>query len=153
MGCKTVLNDTWTWDGVSWKLETPPTSPSPRSQASMAYDPVLAKVILFGGAFFGDMYAWDGQTWTELHPQTLPAARYGAGMAYSVRDPGLVLFGGIGLTGYLPETWIWNGVTWTQVKPAVGPSVVSPLAGMAYDAALDSTVLIVAGEVWTWGGQ
>jgi hypothetical protein len=64
-GCTNVLNDTWTWDGVNWKQETPLTSPPVRSNASMAYDPTLAKVILFGGASagnslqgaLGDMYA------------------------------------------------------------------------------------------------
>jgi len=159
--CKNLLNDTWTWDGANWKQETPAASPSARRQGIMAYDPALAKVVLFGGSTngdilsggVGDMFAWDGQTWTELHPAATPPARYGAAMAYSHRDSGLVMFGGTGLAGYLPETWIWNGVTWTKLTVTAGPSVAFNIAGMAYDAALDATVLIVDGQLWTWGGQ
>jgi hypothetical protein len=159
--CKNLLNDTWTWDGANWKQETPAVSPSARRQGIIAYDSALAKVILFGGSTnsdilsggVGDMFAWDGQTWAELPVAATPPARYGAAMAYSHRDSGMVMFGGTGLAGYLPETWLWNGTVWAKLNVTQGPSVAFNIAGMAYDAALDATVLIVDGQLWTWGGQ
>jgi hypothetical protein len=156
--CKNPLNDTWTWDGANWKQETPAVSPSARHQGIMAYDPALAKVVLFGGGdnlsgALGDMFAWDGQSWAEMHPAATPPARYGAAMAYSHIDSGLVMFGGTGVAGYLPETWLWNGAAWTRLNVTAGPSVAFNIAGMAYDAAMDATVLIVDGQLWTWGGQ
>ncbi len=73
-----------------------------RNQAAMTYDPVLGKIVMFGGRTngetlsggIGDMWTWDGQTWAQLHPLTMPAARYGAAIAYSRADSGLVLYGG-----------------------------------------------------------
>jgi hypothetical protein len=63
------------------------------------------------------------------------------------------MFGGTGLAGYLPETWIWNGAAWTKLNVTAGPSIAFDIAGMAYNASLDATVLIVEGQLWTWGGE
>ncbi len=53
------LGDTWTWDGTTWTELAPATSPSARADASMAYDPATAQLVLFGGvvnlaSIFGD---------------------------------------------------------------------------------------------------
>ena len=43
------LDQTWVWNGGTWTLRHPPKSPSGREEASMAYDPQLHMVLLFGG--------------------------------------------------------------------------------------------------------
>jgi hypothetical protein len=57
------INDTWTYDGTTWTQQSPPTAPSPRYLAGMAYDPALNSLVLFGGAV-----SYGGQaspeTWT-----------------------------------------------------------------------------------------
>jgi hypothetical protein len=161
LACAQVLNDTWTWDGANWNQQNPPASPPARNQGAMTFDPVLGRILMFGGrtngeataGSVGDMWAWDGQTWTQLHPQAMPAARYGTGMAYSRVDSGLLLAGGIGKNGYLTDTWIWNGIAWTEVNTTTAPSFTSNIAGLVYDAAMNAVVLSAGGEVWTWGGQ
>lgn len=45
-----MLNDTWTWDGTTWKEEHPPSSPPGRDYANMTYDAVRGQVVLYGGA-------------------------------------------------------------------------------------------------------
>ena len=43
------LADTWAWDGSAWTEQSPATSPSARSAASLAYDAATGTVVLFGG--------------------------------------------------------------------------------------------------------
>jgi len=155
--CTVLLNDMWTWDGATWKKESPPSTPPARSKAAIAYDSASGKIILFGGqtinSRLGDMWTWDGNNWAQLTPQTLPPARSAAGIAYSQADGGLVLFGGLGTAGYFNDTWIWYAGAWTQEHPATSPAAVGTPVGMAYDAARNAVVLVGGDGVWTWGGQ
>src|SRR5207253_2882755 len=48
-GNSAYYNDTWTWDGTTWAKLRLQTSPSPRREAMMTYDPVRNVVVLFGG--------------------------------------------------------------------------------------------------------
>jgi hypothetical protein len=43
------LNDTWTWDGSQWTLQSPPISPLARHFQAMAYDFGRNQVVMFGG--------------------------------------------------------------------------------------------------------
>jgi hypothetical protein len=56
------VNETWTYDGKTWTKQSPPTAPTPRFDASMAYDPALNSLVLFGGesGFSGPFT----ETWT-----------------------------------------------------------------------------------------
>jgi Galactose oxidase, central domain len=105
------LGATWTWDGSTWTKQAPNTSPSPRSDASMAYDAATGNVVLFGGGTastnFGDTWTWDGSTWTKQAPKTSPPARHSASMAYDAATGNVVLFGGQGGV-FLGDTWTWG---------------------------------------------
>src|SRR5207253_6442800 len=56
----TYLNDTWTFDGITWARVATLPSPPARTNAQIAYDAVTQKVVLFGG-FNGRNYL--GDTW------------------------------------------------------------------------------------------
>jgi len=120
-----LMNDTWEWDGSSWTLMRPVTSPSPRVGHAMAFDPISGSVILFGGIqlggpIVGDMWSWDGTNWTQLLPAHAPSARWHAVMA---SDPGaghVVLHGGSDGVD-LTDTWIWNGADWTSLRTRARP--------------------------------
>jgi hypothetical protein len=43
------LSDTWEWDGKNWSQIKTATSPSPRRSATMSYDSVRQRTVLFGG--------------------------------------------------------------------------------------------------------
>jgi len=166
-----TLGDTCTWNGTTWTKQTPATSPSARSSATMAYDAATGTVVLFSGQFkLDDTWTWDGTTWTEQHPATSPPGRYLAYMAYDAATGTVVLYGGAargtGNLCYLGRTWTWDGTTWTAQTPAVHPSARAEGA-MVYDAATGTVVLfggsgyattrcsgsraVLFEQTWTWG--
>jgi hypothetical protein len=167
----TAFGDTWTWDGINWTQQFPPVSPSPRLWATMAYDPVIKAVLLFGGSntpggddAFSDTWAWDGvaKTWTELSPISHPSGRAANQLVYDPATRTVVLFGGV-TTNLTPlnDTWTWNGVNWTQHFPTSAPSPRNGPA-LAYDPTLRAVVLFGGAignccsdslnDTWTWNG-
>lgn len=144
------LGDTWLWDGTNWTQVTSfglfgtGAQPSPRSLASMAYDPDTGQVVLFGGLSNNGVRLND--TWTlgfvsipllnrtvlEWNPVTTlasPPARDAAVMEYDPASKTVVL-----TNGYpnLQDTWSFTppsgstAASWTQVSPA---QVVTPGRG------------------------
>lgn len=136
----TYANDTWEFDGTSWRQLSPATSPSPRGRAATTYDPVRGELVLFGGttsggAMLNDTWTFNGSTWTQRTPASAPSPRSGAALVF---DPSLqraVLFGGWVPSGLdTNETWEWDGSTWTQITGGIAP----PARGahrMVYDPA------------------
>lgn len=132
------LGDTWRWTGSQWQnVPTPSGAPGFRSGASMVYDRLRRRFLLFGGrSLFGghqaDTWSFDGTAWTQLSPATSPSARSRAAMCMDRLRDRIVLFGGLNSSGPLSDTWEWNGSTW-QVRAVPGP-VARSGAAMAYDA-------------------
>jgi Galactose oxidase, central domain len=163
-----LSNDTWVWDGSTWtdfsgsEVQAPPA----RMSASMAFDPKLHQLILFGGEGasgqpLGDTWAWNGASWYEQTDQVTgpsPSPRQGAALAYDGAGH-LVLFGG---TGYAdapanapaeapaPTT---TSTTTTTVPPAAPTATSTTSTTTAIDdAAVQSTpgALSVLADTWTW---
>jgi hypothetical protein len=157
--------DTWVWRS-GWYQLSPATSPAPRGDAGMAYDPTTGTVVLFGGksningATYGDTWLWDGVTWTQQFPPVSPPARGPSpfGMVYDPTTETVLLFGGGGPSSVFGDTWEWNGKTktWTQLFPATSPS--PRLTFLAYDPITKNVVLfggengVYYGDTWTWNG-
>jgi hypothetical protein len=136
--------DTFSWDGTNWNLLAPATSPPERAFASMAYDPVSNRLILFGGfgpGVLSDTWAWTGTNWVLLSPGTNPPARFSSHMVSL--SSSVLLFGGIGSSQIFGDTWSWNGTTWVQLFPSVSP--VSRADGMM--------VVTPTGDVLLFGGN
>ncbi len=175
----THFNDTWLWDGNVWVevVSQLGQEPQARRNASMAYDPIRQKVVLFGGAppdfgfmdisspvkpppvnRFGDTWEWDGASWLPTSPGTRPPRTEGAGLAFDVSLGQVLLFGGLlgDDAGFANppvnnETWAWNGSVWTELSPTIAP----PGRGnhvMAYDS-LRSRMVIFAGGVQQEGAS
>ncbi len=160
-------NDTWIWKGTGGLAGTwtagpaAPAGLTPRGGMAMAYDPAIAKIVLFGGAGPNDWpprnetWLFDGTTWTAgpVAPAGL-AGRTGAGMVYDDALGKLVLFGGTGVSPY-NDTWFFDGTGWTA-GPA-SPAGLQPRAffGMTYDPGLQK--LVVTGgdrddDTWFFDG-
>lgn len=68
----TLMNDTWTWDGVHWAQQRLAGSPPPRQDASLVYDTAQQVVVLYGGSgasgsnpYLADTWVWDGVGWSK----------------------------------------------------------------------------------------
>ena len=143
-------DDTWVWNGRTW-TDYPGSeilAPPARAMASMAFDPKLHQLILFGGIGAGgqllnDTWAWNGASWNQPpNFLTSPPARQSAAMAYD-GSGNLVLFGGLGDPGN--ETSPASSTTSTNASPSTSAGVASPASATA-PVALDDTWL------WTKSG-
>jgi Putative Ig domain/IPT/TIG domain len=159
-----VSSDTWTWDGTTWSLKAPSTSPPSRLGAAMAYDPSTSQLLLFGGVSAGtsllrDTWNWNGSTWSRLTPASNPSARSFPAMAYDSTTGQLVMTGGaVGITTSSNDTWTWSGSTWVRQAPA--SSVNPPRYGAAladdpntgglvlFGGAVNATTAV--GDTWMW---
>jgi Galactose oxidase, central domain len=157
-----ALGDTWSFANDSWTsrapfILSPLNSPSPRYGASMAYDPALGGVLLFGGRStttpFNDTWLFRNGTWSQLNASTGPSPRTYAAMFYLASPVNaLVLFGGYSSTSSLNDTWEFNASTgWRNVTAFDGPPPTSRYgAGVAVNTSSE-TALLFGGYTQTSG--
>ena len=156
------LNDTWTFDGVTWAQVAVSHSPPPRAAAQMAYDSVSHKVVLFGGYnganYLGDTWLWDGTTsrWTHARTAHHPTPVTGP-MLFPDPNGRVDLFGGFDGHFYQLTMWQWTGSDWTQLSPATVPYARSSAAVATYPT-IDQVVLfggladVNPNNTWTYNG-
>jgi hypothetical protein len=164
------LGDTWEFDGRGWSRRTTATSPSPsaRRGATMVYDPVRQRCVLFGGQrrdslLLDDTWEWDGFSWLRRHPTTSPPPRLGHAATYDSVRRRVLLYGGLGSSSsYSPlsDTWTWDGTNWTQVALTSSAGAWA-FHALAFDPTRGRAVLLghcvgcpvsAAPETWEWDG-
>lgn len=128
------LSDTWEYDGAAgtWTERYPGTSPSPRWNHSMEYDPARGVVVLTGGYTFlppmfrNDVWEYNGLDWRQRSPATaLPPAREAAAFAYDAAQARFVMHGGYDGSGagtIHSDTWLYDAMTDTPVVAYPGAS-------------------------------
>ncbi|PYJ37734.1 MAG: hypothetical protein DME84_06430 [Verrucomicrobia bacterium] len=158
----TYLNDTWTFDGVTWTEVATNTRPPARAAAQMAYDSVTRKVVLFGGYdgtnYLGDTWLWDGTTsqWTQAAPTHHPRPVTGP-MLFPDPNGRVDLFGGFDGHFYQLTMWQWTGFDWRRLSPATVPYARSS-AAVATNPTSDQVVLfggladVNPNNTWTYDG-
>lgn len=170
-------NDTWSWNGGSWRLLQPANRPSVRREPTLVADPVRGRIVLFGGldmtttfAPLQDTWTWDGFDWTRVLPANAPSPRMGAAATHDDARGEVVLFGGEGRSGLQPfglaDTWVWDGVTWRGRQPTTSPPAGSR-HGLAFEPGRQRVVLFGGIEhhasgpaywitehdtIWEWDG-
>ena len=164
----TLSNDTWVWNGSTWAdfSGSAGQAPPARKSASMAFDPKLHQLILFGGDGangqpLGDTWAWNGASWYEQSDQVLgqsPGPREGAAIGYDGAG-NLVLFGGTGYTdppADPPAETTTSTTTSTTVPP---PSTTATTSSSSTTASRHTTAAIedstaaavsVLADTWSW---
>ncbi len=105
-GC-TPLDWTYVWAGGKWTKLSPATSPPATIGGTMAYDPDLGEVVLFGGTgpspwkqyAVGQeppyVWAFNGTTWEQLASSSPPPDLDGAALEFDGTTDQLLLLGGI----------------------------------------------------------
>jgi hypothetical protein len=142
-----ILNDTWTWTGSTWRQLHPRHSPPISILQSLAYDPSNAGLLLFGGWAGYDpapmgTWLWTGSDWTQLSPPNSPPLRGAASLGWDSSAKVLVLFGGVDAKfGSLSDTWIWTGRTWEVARANRSPERRAVGGQFAYDAEAHAFVL------------
>jgi hypothetical protein len=159
-----VSNQTWFFCNGKWSQQVWSNCsafPQPMYGMSMAYDPALGRVVMFGGyGYLGPLtftkgvinQTWElvNRCWVRVYNANPPSARQGVDLTYDSTDGYLVLFGGFRTAGAkaspvpMNDTWVFNGTRWTQVS--VGAP--SPSARL-YSATSDDPSL---GGVVLFGG-
>jgi hypothetical protein len=154
-----ALNDTWTFDGMSWTAVTTVTTTNAqpvRLDSSMAT--LAGQIVLFGGSATGgymcdclsDTWTFNGVDWTPLGNATnSPPGRYGASMATLGNQ--IVLFGGNNGYTDLNDTWTFDGMAWAPAGIATAP----PARSYASMATLGDELVLFGGsadlnDTWTY---
>jgi hypothetical protein len=145
----TVSDSTFVWNGSTWTDYSPAQieEPPPRYLASMAFDPALHQLILFGGRDpaghpLDDTWAWNGASWYNVagrYGNVSPSPRDAAALSYDGQGH-LVLFGGEapGSGGTSPSSSAGTGTTTAGVAAQTLPSnPQGPLSALS--------------DTWQWG--
>lgn len=170
------VNETWTWDGKSWRLYHPRTAPPVGTESTMAYDQSHGDVVLYSAVQDGtnprqaptwtySTWMWDGSSWTQLHPRHQPTLSFSwtPGMAFDPISKAVLLFGfgqvaNGGTSTMQAQTWSWNGSDWNQFSPSRNPDESSGqlIAGPARLYIPGSVPALVQGGyvsgMWEWDG-
>ncbi|MCL5098587.1 MAG: hypothetical protein M1608_13870, partial [Candidatus Omnitrophica bacterium] len=162
-GPKTLMGDTWEWDGSTW-TQVATEGPSARAFTAMAYDSRIHLTVLFGGSDAkspqNDTWTWDGTQWKRLEVVG-PSLRSGHSMAYNSALGVTVLFGGQSPDGApLGDTWVFDGSRWAQVSTGSTNPEPRMRSAMAYGSSQNQTILFggfgkdtVLGDTWNWDGK
>ena len=152
-------SETFEYDGNQWTKYSTVPAPKDRYYASLAYDPVNQKILLFGGynydrdEEYGDTWLYDPQShiWQELNPPLSPPPSWAFRAATDFKRNVVVL--------HSPEgTWEWNGTTWTKTSTS-GPKYY--YGNLTYDSNLQKIVFFggyqastesCKNETWVYDG-
>ncbi len=131
------LADTWTFSlaTATWTQRNPPITPSPRSDAEVAYDPAADAVLLVGGfsgtGYLGDVWVYfpTNNTWWPRGPTLEPSPRADGRMIYVGTQDRFILFGGNDYSGpnfsfhHLNDTWSyrWAANEWIRIPTTSTP--------------------------------
>jgi hypothetical protein len=168
-----LLSDTWGWTGSTWTEFSPATSPPATADGTMAYDPTLGNLVLFGGTLQcsnnlcgnsqNATWEWSGTNWSQLSLPQNPVGRARAGFGWDPTTQQMLLLGGISNAAsgiYAADTWVLGTnpiatptitsvtignslATVTWTPPALGPGVI--VADYLVTAEPSGTTIEVAG--------
>jgi hypothetical protein len=161
-GASGHLNETWTYDGTTWTLRNPTTSPPVRAAGRMAFDVPTQRVILFGGfhyngVYLGDTWLWDGTNWTQSTSGASPTPVTGPMLFNDPLTQRVLLYGGFDGHFYKLDMYEWTTNGWSQLHPTTVPSARSA-AVVAADPPHSKVVLfggigsVNPNNTWTWDG-
>jgi hypothetical protein len=160
----TSLNDTWAWDGVTWReLDSGAGGgPTPGEGSSMAWDDALREMVLVtvGSAPGDQTWVWSGSHWMlKIHGTVAPNV-VDLPMGFDPITQSLIAEGCCytpqSQLGALDVTWRWDGQRWQQLADTADPL---PGTALALYPAISRLTLCSCGQMpqppflVVWGGQ
>lgn len=145
-----LVSQTYLWDGTTWTLRPTATVPWPVQSPTLAFDPVVGRLVL-GTSSQGitAFHEWTGTNWQQRSPANPPAA-VGTFACDTARQC-LVLFDGV-TNGQPNHTWrLSNGVL-QNLAPGLEPARRFG-AAMAYDPIRQRTVMFGGAAAVTYSQQ
>ncbi|MFT7535150.1 MAG: hypothetical protein ACI85K_001101 [Hyphomicrobiaceae bacterium] len=123
------VSRTWEWVGDAWSLRHTEHSPTPRTDFSMAYDPVRQRMVMFGGRphnmstmWFTDTWEYDGVDWQQVSTVAHPSAGTLGTMAFD-HVTNQMMFASL-WSSTAVNVWLYDGVTWSVASMSLpGQSV------------------------------
>ena len=97
------ISDTWilNLETLNWIKQIPNIHPSPRSDASIAYDRSNDKVVLFSGYLLNDThmqdtwtYNFEEENWNKHNPENSPLGQYGHHMVFIETSDQVLMYPG-----------------------------------------------------------
>ncbi|MFT7633976.1 MAG: hypothetical protein ACI87E_005035 [Mariniblastus sp.] len=124
-----LCDDTWEFDGKTWKQIKGDSSPSSRFRSGMVYLDSLKSTVLFGGAdaddkVLGDTWIYANHNWNSLPiaGNSKPSARGGHCLCADESAGVAVMFGGFDeQNNTLGDTWVFENNVWKNIE-GPGPS-------------------------------
>ena len=164
---ESVLKDTWTWNGSTWREVGPRTTASPGGfMLAMTYDTDLEAMVLVASDIpVGSpirLWTWDGAAWHQRNAAGGPASPV-AVVAYDPVTETVLAVGARCSTSYcVSDTWSWDGAGWQTSRPPHEPGFAFSSMTLVHDPISGRLILLTiapttAGpappETWTWNGQ
>ncbi|MGE0401567.1 MAG: kelch repeat-containing protein [Kofleriaceae bacterium] len=144
--------DTWEWTGSEWRA-IDEIGPTARWGASMAYDPVGRRMVLFGGEgklTYADTWQLTADGWTMIGGDGPPPS-FTSRMTF---DP----IAGVIVVISEGEQWELSASTWTRVGTGVPARLDNGRYWLVFDTGLGQRVLVGTDganvlKQWAWTGQ
>ncbi|HSP65115.1 MAG TPA: hypothetical protein VLO10_02895 [Candidatus Deferrimicrobium sp.] len=159
LGPGEIVNDTWAWDGRSWRELDAGTGNPPGGEGSrMAWDDVHKLMVLVNGAAgsSGSTWTWDGSHWVRQASGDLPSGDFPIGL---VSDPVThMLLAAVccadpnGAT----TTLAWNGSAWRTLSTRTVPTFTVAVVrdpGSARLLMFADPSTSTGADAWSWTGQ
>ena len=152
-----VTNATWIFNTTGWHQLHPASSPSGRAYSATFYDPVIQKVVLFGGACYycaatNDTWFFSNGTWTNVSASVStppPATNQSIADWDTAAGAGVLVEGGpLGTVPTIPCRALnqtWEFVTGWNLTATVGTPPMLGAGSGAYDS-YSSALVIFAGS-------
>ena len=160
-GPLSFFQDTWEWNGSTWKELVVANSPPGRNDGAFGYDPATSQLVLFGGygqvdgsnGVLADTWTFDGSDWTEQAPGTVPTSQPADSLAFDSATSQMLMYGDAsGSSNDNSNTWLWSGSDWSDVTPAPSSPQLNANSPVAYDTATSQLVAVVNDFTFTWNG-
>jgi hypothetical protein len=138
-----IAQQTWSWDGHTWRRLADLPAPTDRVVGLAPFGDQLVLVTENSEVTATQTWTWTGSTWSLRHPaNNLPLGAAGPVIAADPRRHRVIaVFVAAPTAGGATQTWAWNGSTWRLVSSTFNLGLDPTSAMMAPDPQTGAVIL------------